>query len=191
MKNRDLMRRNTLFIIYFAALSRFLIIIKDMITASRLGVSYKMDSYILALSTIMLVTKIVGDGIVVALIPLLQEIQGKYGIYKKVDYTNNLINITIIISLILFVTGFVGAPIIMKIFGPGFGAVELEKAVLLFRLGLPIIALYWLKSIGGGYLQSEHAFRAGAKGGVSYELVLILYLLFFSRDFQLRGLMVA
>lgn len=191
MKNRDLMRRNTLFIIHFAALSRFLIIIKDMITASRLGVSYKMDSYILALSTIMLVTKIVGDGIVVALIPLLQEIQGKYGIYKKVDYTNNLINITIIISLILFVTGFVGAPIIMKIFGPGFGAVELEKAVLLFRLGLPIIALYWLKSIGGGYLQSEHAFRAGAKGGVSYELVLILYLLFFSRDFQLRGLMVA
>ena len=191
MKNRDLMRRNTLFIIYFAALSRFLIIIKDMITASRLGVSYKMDSYILALSTIMLVTKIVGDGIVVALIPLLQEIQGKYGIYKKVDYTNNLINITIIISLILFVTGFVGAPIIMKIFGSGFGPVELEKAVLLFRLGLPIIALYWLKSIGGGYLQSEHAFRAGAKGGVSYELVLILYLLFFSRDFQLRGLMVA
>ena len=60
MKNRDLMRRNTLFIIHFAALSRFLIIIKDMITASRLGVSYKMDSYILALSTIMLVTKIVG-----------------------------------------------------------------------------------------------------------------------------------
>ena len=191
MKNRDIMRRNTLFIIHFAAASRFLIFIKDMITASRLGVSYQMDSYILALSTIMLVTKIVGDGILVALIPLLQEIQSKYGIYKKVEYTNNLINITILISLVLFVTGFVGAPIIMRIFGPGFGPVELEKATFLFRIGLPIMALYWLKSIGGGYLQSEHAFRAGAKGGVSYELVLILYLVFFARDFQLRGLMVA
>ena len=148
MKNRDVMRRNTLYIIHFAVLSRFLIFIKDIITASRLGVSYKMDSYILALSTIMLVTKIVGDGIVVALIPLLQEIQGKYGIYKKVEYTNNLINITILISLVLFVTGFVGAPIIMRIFGPGFGELELEKAILLFRIGLPIMALYWLKSIG-------------------------------------------
>ncbi|NLY86655.1 MAG: murein biosynthesis integral membrane protein MurJ [Tissierellia bacterium] len=191
MKNRDVMRRNTLYIIHFAVLSRFLIFIKDIITASRLGVSYKMDSYILALSTIMLVTKIVGDGIVVALIPLLQEIQGKYGIYKKVEYTNNLINITILISLVLFVTGFVGAPIIMRIFGPGFGELELEKAILLFRIGLPIMALYWLKSIGGGYLQAEHAFRAGAKGGVTYELILIIYLLFFARDYQLRGLMVA
>lgn len=191
MKNRDLMRKNTLFIIRFAIISRLLIFLRDMVTASRLGVSYKMDSYILALSTLMLVTKIVGDGIIVALIPLLQEIQGKFGTDKKVEYTNNLVNITILISLVLFVTGFLGAPIIMRIFGPGFGEMELEKAIVLFRIGLPIVAFYWLKSIGGAYLQSEHAFKAGAKGGVSYELVLIAYLLFFAKEYELKGFMVA
>lgn len=191
MKNRDLIRKNTLFIIRFAIISRLLIFLRDMVTASRLGVSYKMDSYILALSTLMLVTKIVGDGIIVALIPLLQEIQGKFGTDKKVEYTNNLVNITILISLVLFVTGFLGAPIIMRIFGPGFGEMELEKAIVLFRIGLPIVAFYWLKSIGGAYLQSEHAFKAGAKGGVSYELVLIAYLLFFAKEYELKGFMVA
>lgn len=178
MKNRDVMRRNTLYIIHFAAGTRFLIFIKDMLTASRLGISYKMDLYILALSTIMLITKVIGDGIVVALIPLLQEIQEKYGTKRKIDYTNNLLNITVIVSLILVSIGYVGAPIIIKIFGPGFKGNELEKTILLFRIGLPIVTLSWVRAIGGGYLQSEHAFKAGAKGGVSNALVFILYLLF-------------
>lgn len=191
MKNRDVMRRNTLYIIHFAAGTRFLIFIKDMLTASRLGISYKMDSYILALSTIMLITKVIGDGIVVALIPLLQEIQEKYGTKRKIDYTNNLLNITVIVSLILVSIGYVGAPIIIKIFGPGFKGNELEKTILLFRIGLPIVTLSWVRAIGGGYLQSEHAFKAGAKGGVSNALVFILYLLFFANFFGLKGLMVA
>lgn len=191
MKDRDVIRKNALFIIRFALLSRLLIMIREMVAASRLGASDKMDYYILALSTIMLFTKIIGDGMIIALIPLLQEIKEKHGLDKKVECTNNLINITTLIFLVIFAAGFVGAPIIMKIFGPGFGEVELKNAVSLFRIGLPIFALYLLKSIGGAYLQSEHAFKAGAKGGASYELVLILYLLFFAKDYKVKGYMVA
>ncbi|MCK9444016.1 MAG: murein biosynthesis integral membrane protein MurJ [Tissierellaceae bacterium] len=191
MKNRSVMRRNTLYIIHFAAATRILIFFKDVLIASKLGVSYKMDSYILALSTIMLITKMVGDGIVVALIPLLQEIQRSKGIYKKIEYTNNLINTTVLLSLVFVVGGFFGAPYIIKVFGPGFRGEEFEKAIMLFRLGLPIITLSWVRAICGGFLQSDHAFRAGAKGGASYEIALILYLAFFAKFFEFRGLMVA
>lgn len=190
MKNRDTMRSNTLYIIHFAAATRFLIFIKDMLMASQIGVNYKMDSYLLALSTIMLLTKIVGDGLIVAIIPLLQEIQEKYGKKRAIEYTNNLINITILLSSILMIMGYLGAPIIIKIFGPGFKGEELEKAILLFRIGLPIIISSWIRAIGGGFLQAEHAFKAGAKGGVSNALVYIIYLLFFSERFGLKGLMI-
>ncbi|MFA5577629.1 MAG: murein biosynthesis integral membrane protein MurJ [Tissierellaceae bacterium] len=191
MNKRSLMRRNTLYIIHFAAATRILIFLKDILIASRLGVSYKMDSYILALSTIMLISKLIGDGIIVALIPLLQEIQRDKGIYKKVEYTNNLINTIILLSIPLITGGYFAAPYLIRVFGPGFRGGELDKAVLLFRLGLPIVSLSWVRAVCGGFLQSDHAFRAGAKGGLSYELVLIIYLLLFARYFELRGLMLA
>lgn len=191
MKDRDIIRSNTLYIIHFAIATRFLVFIKDILMASRIGVNYKMDSYLLAFSTIMLLTKIIGDGLIVAIIPLLQEIQEKHGKQRSIEYTNNLINITALLSFILIVIGYLGAPIIIKIFGPGFKGMELEKTILLFRIGLPIIMLSWIRAIGGGVLQAEHAFKAGAKGGVANALVYIIYLLFFSGKFGLKGLMVA
>lgn len=191
MKDRDIMRSNALYIIHFAIATRFLVFIKDMLMASRIGVNYKMDSYLLALSTIMLLTKVVGDGLIVAIIPLLQEIKEKNGKERTIEYTNNLINITALLSFILIIIGYLGAPVIVKIFGPGFKSVELDKTILLFRVGLPIIMVSWIRAIGGGFLQADHAFKAGAKGGVSNALVFIIYLLLFSEKFVLKGLMIA
>lgn len=191
MKNKDIMRRNALYIIRFAIGTRLLLFIRDMLMASRIGANYKMDAYLLALSTIMLLTKIVGDGLIVAIIPLVQEIQGKHGEERTIEYMNNLINITALVSFVLMIIGYLGAPIIIKIFGPGFKGVELEKTILLFRIGLPIIVLSWIRAIGAGYLQADHAFKAGAKGGIANASVYIIYLLFFSERFGARGLMVA
>lgn len=191
MRNKDIIKNNALYIIYFGILTRILLFIKDILTASKIGVNHKMDSYLLAFSTIMLLTKIIGDGLIVAIIPLLQEIEGKYGKERTIEYTNNLVNFTALLSFILIIIGYLAAPIIIKIFGPGFKGVELETTITLFRIGLPIIIVSWIRAIGGGFLQSNHAFKAGAKGGVSNALIYIIYLLFFSERFGLKGLMVA
>lgn len=189
MRDKATIRRETLYIIHFAVASRILIFIKDILTASKIGVNYKMDSYILALSTIMLVTNLIAEGIIVATIPLLQEIEGKYGKDRRIDYTNNLLTVIFIGALILIIIGLIFAPFIIKIFAPGFRQMELEKTILLFRIGLPIIVVSWIRAIGAGALQAEHAFRAGAKGGISYSLVFIMYFIFFADDFGIKGLM--
>ncbi|OZV13371.1 murein biosynthesis integral membrane protein MurJ [Tissierella sp. P1] len=191
MKNIGTMKSSTLYIIYFGIVTKILLFIKDILTASKIGVNYKMDSYLLALSTIMLITKIVGDGLIVAIIPVLQEIQEKHGEKRRIEYTNNLVNVTVILSFILIIMGYLLAPKIIMIFGPGFKGVELEKTIFLYRVGLPIIMVSWIRSIGGGFLQADHAFRAGAKGGVSNVLVYIIYLIFFAEKFNLTGLMIA
>lgn len=191
MERKNIMKNNTLYIIYFAIGTRILLFIKGILTASKIGSNYKMDSYVLALGAIVFLTKIIGDGIVVSLIPLLQEIQEKHGTKRRIDYTNNLINVTALISFILIILGYLAAPVIIKIFGPGFKGVELEKSIILFRIGLPTIAVSWVRAIAAGSLQSEHAFKAGAKGGISNAVVYIIYLLFFADSFGLKGLMVA
>lgn len=190
MSRKGIMKSNTLYIIYFAIGTRILSFIKGILTASKIGVNYKMDSYLLALGAIMLLTKIIGEGIIVSLIPLLQEIQEKDGTDRRIDYTNNLINTTVLLSFILIVIGYFVAPVLIKIFGPGFKGKELQDTIVLFRIGLPIITVSWIRSIGAGFLQSDHAFRAGAKGGISNAVVYIIYLLFFSKYFGLKGLMI-
>lgn len=190
MIQKGIINSKVRYIIYFAIAARVLNIIKDILTASRIGADYRMDSYVLAFGAIMLLTKIIGDGIVVSLIPILHEIQHKFGKERRMNYTNSLINITIIISLGLIIIGFFGAPIIIKIFGPGFKGLEIEDSILLFKLGLPMMTLTWIKAIGGGFLQAEHAFKAGAKGGVSSVVVYIIYLLFFAERFGVQGFMV-
>lgn len=185
------MKDSTLFIVYFGIATRILIFIKGMLTASKIGVNYKMDSYLLALGAIMILTKIVGDGLIVALIPLLREIQEKHGTERRMDYTNNLINTTILASFMFVIIGYIWAPHIIRAHGPGFTGKSLGEAILLFKLGLPMVTLTWVRSVGGGFLQSDHAFKAGAKGGVSNALVYIIYLFFFSEKYGLKGLMVA
>src|SRR5699024_4139962 len=62
--------------------------------------------------------------------------------------------------------------------------------VKLFRIGAPIMLFDFIRVIGSGYLQSIHAFKAGAKAGISYNLIFVIYLLFFSSYFGVEGLMV-
>lgn len=189
MRDKATIRKETLYIIHFAVASRILIFITDILTAGKIGVSYKMDSYLLALGTIMLVTNLMAEGITVAIIPLLQEIEGKHGKARRLDYTNNLITATFIASIIIIIIGLIFAPFTIRVFAPGFKEIELEKTILLFRIGLPIVIVSLIRAIGSGVLQADHAFRAGAKGGVTYSLVFIVYLLFFVDKFGIKGLM--
>lgn len=190
MKRMKEMKKATFYIIYLGIIAKSLSFVKEIIMASRMGISYKLDSYLLAYSTIILITSLVSDGIIIGIIPLLQEIQERHGIDKKIKFTNNLVNITGIFSFVFIVIGFIGAPIIMKIFGPGFTGKELEKTVLLFRIGLPIIPLSLINAIFSGFLQSVHSFKGGPKGRAVSPIIYIIYLLFFSKTFELRGLMV-
>ncbi|WP_313755704.1 murein biosynthesis integral membrane protein MurJ [Tissierella sp.] len=189
MKRKTAMKKSTLYIIYFGIATKILYFIKEILTASKIGANYKMDSYLLAFSTVMLFTGLISDGIIIAIIPLLQEIQERHGIERKINYTNNLINITILFSFIIILIGFIGAPCIIGIFGPGFKGEELNDTIQLFRIGLPIISLSWLNAIFGGFLQSVHSFKGGPKGRFASGVLYIIYLLFFAKTFALKGFM--
>ncbi len=189
MKRKAAMKKSTLYIIYFGIATKILSFIKEILTASKIGANYKMDSYLLAFSTVMLFTGLVSDGIIIGTIPLLQEIQERHGIERKVNYTNNLINITMLFSFIIILIGFIGAPFIIEVFGPGFKGEELKDTIQLFRIGLPIISLSWLNAIFGGFLQSVHSFKGGPKGRFASSILYIIYLLFFAKTFALKGFM--
>lgn len=177
--------------ISFGIVARILIFLKGIFLAFYVGANYETDTYLIAFSATMFFTKIMADGLTIALVPALQEIDRRDGLKGRNEFVNNMINSSIVISLGLIVIGLVLAPLFIKILGPGFKGDEFKEAVKLYRIGIPIITFELIRSIFGGYLQSLHKFKAGPKAGVVNPLVYVIYLTTISRHFGLEGLMVA
>ena len=114
--------------------------------------------------------------------------EGKDG---KISHTNNLLNIVSIISLAIMALGWILAPVIIKIIAPGFDSVEQHKLVItMMRIGLPTILFASIQGVFRGYLQSEHIFTETAAISFPFNFTYILYLLFLSSLFGIKGLMV-
>lgn len=192
MKTRlEAIKKSVMDIISFGLSARILSFIKGVLIAYEIGSSYSMDTYLLAFTATMLLTKVIGDGLTVSLVPLLQQVDKRDGMKGRVEFTNNVINNSIFFSIALILVGYIGAPVIIRIMGPGFRGEDFASIVRLFRIGLPIISFNFIRAICGGYLQSDNKFKAGAKSGVANNLIYIIYLLFFAKRFGLEGLMVA
>lgn len=178
-------------IISFGIVARILNFFKGILLAYYIGANYKTDTYLIAFSATMLLTKIIADGLTISLVPTFQEIDRRDGQKGRNEFANNMINCFIVISIALIILGMILAPAIIKILGPGFKGDDLREAVKLFRIGLPIITFHFIRAIFGGYLQSLHKFKSGAKSGVINAIIYIIYLVTISKYFGLEGLMVA
>lgn len=178
-------------IVSFGLATRVLNFFKTILIAFFIGASYRADIYLLAFSATMLSTKIIADALTVTLVPTLQEIDKRDGLRGRNEFTNNIVNTFIILSILLIVLGHVLAPLIIRVMGPGFQGADFNRAIRLFRLGLPVMTFHFIRALGAGYLQSIHKFRTGAKSGAINPIIYIIYLLSFSKRFGIEGLMIA
>lgn len=177
-------------LISFGLLSRVLNFFKGILIAYYMGANYKIDTYLVAFSASMLLTSVITDGLIVSLVPLFQKIDKRDGLKGRNDFANNVINSYALLSFSLIAIGLLIAPISIKIFGPGFVGTDRLVAIRLLRLGLPIMTFHFIRGVCGGYLQSQHAFRSGARSGVFNSLTYIIYLATLSDKYGLEGLII-
>ena len=183
-------KKQTKDIVTFGLWARLLNFFKGILIAFFIGANYRVDTYLVAFSASVFVIAILSEGLLVSLVPLYQQLDKRDGKRGRFEFTHNLLSFWSIIGILLIIANYILSPLIVRIFAPGFSALELQMTVRLFRYGSPIILAYIYKAIFGGYLQSKHLFRAGAKGGVANAIIYILYLIFFSTRFGLEGLMI-
>lgn len=184
-------KKNVYILIGHGIVARILNVLQPILIAFYIGTSSSTDTYFLAFSATILITKILTEGMLASSIPIYQQIDKRDGLKGRVDFTNNLVNTYSLLALVLVILGIIFAPLVIRIFGPGFIGEEFDQSVRLFRIGAPFLFFDIIRIIGSGYLQSIHAFKAGARSGISYNLVYLIYLIFFSQYFGVEGLMVA
>lgn len=191
MSRTKLIRKSIFHIISLGTLTRVLNIINGILLTYYISINYNMDIHTLGISSIALLTSIIVEGLILALIPTYQEIEIHHGIEGRFKFTNDIINLIILISLGFIIIGYGLAPVIIKSMGANFAEEEIKQGIRLFRIGMPIILFHFIRAISAGYLQGDHRFLAGAKSGVVSISIYILYLLIFKDRFGLEGLVVA
>ena len=157
-------------VMIISILSRFLGLFRDMLVGYQFGVSIYTDAYKAAVSVPETVFTIVGLAISTVFIPMLSKVRFEKNKEEMFKFSNNIISILLVISVIAFALGFVFTDKIV--------------AFIIFLLFLSINACYT------AMLQVCEDFIIPSILGMFFNAPMIIYLIFF-KDISIIGLTIA
>lgn len=183
---------NSVFIIMiFAISSKFLGFIRESLIAAKFGSGAETDVFFVALTATSLFSALLTQALNTTMIPVLSEIGIKENKQGKINHTNNILNIIVIISLIIILLTWILTPLIIRILASGFTGEQFYLAISLTRIGLPVIIFAGILGVFRGYLQSEQKFFETGISEFPFNFVYIFFLIFLSEQFGIYGLMIA
>jgi putative peptidoglycan lipid II flippase len=183
--------KSVFIIIFFGIGSRILGFIREALIAAKFGSGAETDTFFLALTATSLFTVMITKAINTTTIPVLSKVESLEGKDGKISHANNLLHITLLISLIITILAWIFAPALLKVLAYGFEGEQYRLAILMLRIGLFSIVFSAIVGVFRGYLQSEHRFTESAAADFPFNLVYIFFLFFLSGTFGIKGLMVA
>lgn len=191
MPRSDKAAKTVLVIVVFTIASKVLGYVRDMLIAAKFGSGATTDTFFIALSAVTLLINMITKAVNTTTIPVLSEIESLEGKAGKKRHTTNLINITLMFSVVLVVLSWVFAPLLLRVLAYGFEGEQFDLAVALLRIGLFSILFTGCMGVFRGYLQSEQMFTESALTSLPFNFVYIAFLLFFAGRFGIKGLMTA
>lgn len=148
--------------------------LRDITLSYFYGASSISDAYIVSITISSVLFSLIIAGISTAYIPLYKNIEYNVSRFAAVKFTNNLINIVLIITTIIIIIGLAFSNLLVKVFAFGFDGDTLEVAVLFTRIGIVGIYFTSLTQLLVNYLQLNGKFVIPAMIGFPFNLIIIL-----------------
>ena len=161
-------------VIIFNLMSKVLAFFRELSLAYFFGASLLTDAYIVAFSIPTIIFGIIGLGILNGYVPIYNQIKKNSNELMAKKFTNNFVNIMLLLCLFMFIVGFYFSPVFVKIFSYGFDKKTLDLASFFTKISLLTIFPIMLVTIFSGYLQLNNKFFAVAFIGVPTNLLYIL-----------------
>ena len=172
-------------------LSKVLGFAREMSIAYRFGSNWQTDAYNIAYAIPGLLFAAVSTAIRTVFIPVFTDISTHKGKNKAMDFANNVINATLLVSLLLIVFGEVFAAQLVRFFARGFEGETFALAVDLTRIMIPAIIAYGLTGIVSGILNALQRFTAPALVGVPMNMLIVAGVFTLGSYYGIYGLAVS
>lgn len=169
-----------------AILSRVLGYVREVLLAARFGASNVTDAYLVAQEVPGAIYSVVAVSLVLAFIPVYQEVRQKKGDASAWRLFNSVLNTTLLIFALLWVLGEVGAPFLIKILAPGFSPEALGLSVSLLRAMLPMLLVIGIAGLTAAVLNAHRRFGPPAFFALVTNVVVVGALALVSRPDQIH-----
>ena len=170
------MKKTALLIMILTILSKILGFARELILSYYYGASSITDAYLISLTIPSVIFGFIGVGIGAGYIPMYSKIKQIEGDKQAEKYTNNLINVLVILCGILFTLGIVFTMPLVKLFASGFEGETLALAVKFTRISLGAIFFTAIVHVLAGFLQLKNSYAVPAFIAFPMNVFTILFI---------------
>jgi len=170
--------------------SRVLSLISSSVYAAKFGRTIEMEIYSFSLQVPLIIFNSLGTALATVVIPIFSGHITTGKNERAYRFADKIITITVVLTLAFSVLCILATPLITYLI-PKFRNQNYELTVFALRVMFPIMIFYGLNYILQGILQSFGKFNMPALVSLPSSLIVILYSLFLSQRFGVKGLVVA
>jgi putative peptidoglycan lipid II flippase len=167
------MKKTALILMIISIFSKLFGFTRDITLSYFYGASSISDAYLISITIPMVIFSFIGKGISTGYIPMYSKIERNNGVESANRYTNNLINILIVICTVISILGFLFTEQIVKAFASGFEGDALILAVKFTKISLLGIYFTGLVYIFNGFLQLKGNYTIPALVGFPLNFFII------------------
>jgi putative peptidoglycan lipid II flippase len=167
------MKKTALLIMLITIISKAVGFVRDVTLSYFYGASNISDAYLISITIPMVIFSFIGTGITTGYIPMYSKIENSNGIEEANRYTNNLVNILIVICTAIVILGLLFTNQIVKVFASGFQGETLALAVKFTKISLLGIYFTGLICIFNGFLQIKGNYTIPASVGFPLNFFII------------------
>jgi putative peptidoglycan lipid II flippase len=168
------MKKTALLLMIITILSKIFGFTRDITLSYFYGASNLSDVYLISLTIPSVIFSFIGAGISTGYIPMYSKIENNNGAKEANGYTNNLVNILILLCTIIVILGLLFTNQIVKVFASGFEGETLALAVYFTKISLVGIYFTGLIYIFNGFLQLKGNYTIPALVGFPFNFFIIL-----------------
>lgn len=159
---RSKMRSNGISLMAVILISKVIGMARDVVLANYFGTTRISDAFLIALTIPTTLFAVIGHGLSTAYIPMYNKVRVEDGEQKAMGFSNNLLNISLLLCGIIAAVLVVFPKPVVRIFAAGFDEATANIAIRLIRISAASIFLMCIVNICGGYLQANKNFLAPA-----------------------------
>lgn len=178
METTKNLARSTLAIVFFSFIGKILGFFREALQASKFGAGIEMDAFTASQAATAIISALIVTAISTTFIPGLQKVESELGEDHKLKYTNNMLSIVSIFSIVLIALGIIFAKYVSYLTALKADPETFELVVKLTKFGMPVIIFSAIAGVFTGFLQYEGKFAAAGAIAIPLNLVYIFYLSF-------------
>lgn len=155
-------------------IAKFLGFGRELALASAYGASGTSDAFLVAMNIPAVIFSAIGTSLGTAFIPLYCDLEAKQGKKASLMFSNNVLNIVVILCFITSLVGVVFTEQIVKLFAVGFEGETLAQAIYFTRVLILGMSFLGMSYIMMAFLQVKENFVVPGLMSVPYNMLIII-----------------